>query len=92
MNDLMRLGTGILFLIVAIATYGCNTDNINSVYDLRCENLHNPLGTDQNWKGRKYNRVKGKQSIKMTIFVPSIESFSCDAIRQIYFASALAVS
>lgn len=42
----MRLVTGIFFLIAAIAANGYNTDQINTVSDLRCENLHNPLGID----------------------------------------------
>lgn len=43
----MRLVTGIFFLIAAIAANGYNTDHINTVSDLRCESLHNPLGIDK---------------------------------------------
>jgi len=46
MNNLIRRLTSLFFLFIAIATFGGNKDNINSVYDLRCENLHNPLGID----------------------------------------------
>lgn len=43
----MRQLTSMIFLIIAIAACGSNTNKINSVYDLRCENLHNPLGIDK---------------------------------------------
>lgn len=47
MNNLLRRLTSLFFLCIAIAAFGGNKDNSNSVYDLRCENLHNPLGIDK---------------------------------------------
>ncbi|NCC59663.1 MAG: alpha-rhamnosidase [Verrucomicrobiae bacterium] len=47
MNNLMRQVTSLFFLIVVIAAYGGNRDHTSSVYDLRCENMDNPLGIDK---------------------------------------------
>lgn len=72
MNNLIKLVTGIFFLITAITANGYNRDQINTVSDLRCENLHNPQGIDTktprfSWKTKSRKNGTSQKAFQVIV-------------------------
>lgn len=72
MNNHMRQATAIFFLFIALVAYGCDIDDTATVYDLRCENLQNPLGLDTmdprfSWKIESHKNGTSQKAFQIIV-------------------------